>query len=274
VTSPVIFRDTLVLVLLVFGIGLAAHAWLRHRNPLNNWNRRGNVWTAPFGIGDVLAIAALLVSLVFLTGRNSTPTEPPTTVNALTVVSGAMFLLGMAGIVSFILHRRGHDLVEVFGLDRMRTKTLVLHSLLWTAAGTALVYLVAHYLWLPILENLGIENAEEQEMVRMLRDSGDAALRIAIALSAVVIAPVAEEVLFRGYLYPSVKAYSGGILAAVVSAGVFTAVHFNLVGLLPLFLFGLLLAAAYEATGSLWLPISIHALFNATTVVYQSIAAT
>lgn len=269
--ESLVIRDTLLLVLLVFGLGTALHAWLRHRNPLSDWNRRGNVWTAPFGIGDLLAIGALLATLAFLAGRPSAPADPTPEIGVGNVLAGGLFLLGLAGIVGFVLHWRRHDLVEVFGLDRLRPGALVLHAVIWTAIGIGLVYLT-HSLWMPLLEKLELPDLDEQGMVRLLRESGDAGLRIAIALTAVVIAPVAEEVLFRGYLYGAVKAHSDSLLAAFVSAGVFAAIHFNVAGLAPLFVLGLLLAAAYEWTGSLWLPIAIHAIFNATTVVYQSLA--
>jgi membrane protease YdiL (CAAX protease family) len=39
--------------------------------------------------------------------------------------------------------------------------------------------------------------------------------------------------------------------------------------LLPLFVFGLVLVALYEFTGSIWAPVAVHFLFNAATVVVQ-----
>ena len=60
------------------------------------------------------------------------------------------------------------------------------------------------------------------------------------------------------------------IPVAVVFTGLlFGAVHTNLGALLPLAILGILLALAYEFTGSIWAPIVIHFCFNVPTVVVQ-----
>jgi membrane protease YdiL (CAAX protease family) len=105
-----------------------------------------------------------------------------------------------------------------------------------------------------------------QRSVEVLRESRDPLLLVAMALTAVLVAPVCEEIVFRGYVYPVVKHFGGPWLAAVGSALLFASAHSHAVGLLPLFFLGLLLVAAYELTGSLWASIAVHACFNAFTV--------
>jgi membrane protease YdiL (CAAX protease family) len=58
-------------------------------------------------------------------------------------------------------------------------------------------------------------------------------------------------------------------VAGVCSALIFAAAHGSLAALLPLFVFGCVLAFLYEKTGSLWAPIAVHALFNGATVLVQ-----
>jgi len=115
------------------------------------------------------------------------------------------------------------------------------------------------------LESLGVDTM--QDSVRALKKGDDAGFLILMRFSAIVVAPLCEEVVFRGYLYGVAKRYCGPLAAAVCSALVFSAAHGSLVALLPLALFGLLLAWLYERTGSLWAPIAAHAFFNAATVV-------
>ena len=55
----------------------------------------------------------------------------------------------------------------------------------------------------------------------------------------------------------------GHFLAAIVTSMLFALVHGNVPGTLPLFALALMLTIAYELTGCLWVPIAIHALFNA-----------
>ena len=115
------------------------------------------------------------------------------------------------------------------------------------------------------LESLGVDSV--QDSVRALQKQDDAAFLVLMRFSAIVVAPICEEVIFRGYLYGVAKRYCGPVAAALCTALIFAAAHASLVALLPLALFGLLLAWLYERTGSLWAPIAAHACFNAATVV-------
>jgi len=120
------------------------------------------------------------------------------------------------------------------------------------------------------MESLGAETM--QESVKLLQTTEDPAVLWLMAFAAVVVAPLCEELLFRGFLYPVAKKFTGPWLAACSSALFFAAAHGNLTALLPLFLFGLLLVWIYEKTGSLWAPIAVHLCFNSATVTVQMIA--
>lgn len=114
-----------------------------------------------------------------------------------------------------------------------------------------------------------VGSSSTQDAVALLRDSQDQWSVGLMAFSAAIVAPLAEEVIFRGYLYPVAKSF-GGITAGVLfSALLFAACHGNVPLLLPLFLLGILLALAYEWTGSIWASISIHFFFNSATVAMQ-----
>jgi len=108
-----------------------------------------------------------------------------------------------------------------------------------------------------------------QDAVALLRESKDSMSVALMAFSAVIVAPLAEEVIFRGYLYPVAKSLAGPRAAIFFSALLFAACHGNIPLMLPLFLLGILLALAYEWTGSLWAAISIHFFFNGATVMMQ-----
>jgi len=77
-----------------------------------------------------------------------------------------------------------------------------------------------------------------------------------------VIAPAAEETIFRGYIYAVLKRNIGAVGAALLSAALFGAMHMNLGALPALFVLSLCLTLAYEATGSLLVNIFMHAFFN------------
>jgi uncharacterized protein len=85
----------------------------------------------------------------------------------------------------------------------------------------------------------------------------------ALLVGAVVVAPVFEEVAFRGLLYATLRRRLGVAGAAALSAGVFALAHgYGVSGFLIVFTSGLLWAWAYEWTGSLLPGIAAHALNN------------
>ena len=82
-------------------------------------------------------------------------------------------------------------------------------------------------------------------------------------------APLTQEIMFRAYFYPVPKRFIGRTEAIIFSSLVFAVIHNNAMALLPLCVLGILLALAYEFTGSIWAPIGIHTLFNGATVGAQ-----
>ena len=81
------------------------------------------------------------------------------------------------------------------------------------------------------------------------------------------VAPVVEEVMFRGLLYGWLRSRMPVALAVVVSAALFSVAHVIPVLLPALFVVGLTLAVAYELSGSLWIAILLHSLQNSLAVI-------
>lgn len=114
------------------------------------------------------------------------------------------------------------------------------------------------------LKQFGVD--EKQGSVTILKESQDLGLLSMLCLAALVVAPVCEEIMFRGYGYRVLKKYGGPRVAACVTSLVFACVHANVASVVPLFLLGLLLVRVYEKHGSIWAPIAVHFCFNAATV--------
>ncbi len=104
---------------------------------------------------------------------------------------------------------------------------------------------------------------ESQVAVQALKSSVSWFDRSVMGVVAIGLAPVAEELLFRGLLYPAVKAAGFPRLALWGTALFFALIHFNLATFLPLLLLALVLTWLYEKTGNLLAPIAAHAAFNA-----------
>ena len=92
--------------------------------------------------------------------------------------------------------------------------------------------------------------------------------QVAVVFSAVVMAPLAEEVFFRGLLQSMLRRYTGRPWVAVVAtSAAFASIHFSTPQhVLALFALSLVLGYNTERTGRLAAAISIHVLFNAISI--------
>ncbi len=88
-----------------------------------------------------------------------------------------------------------------------------------------------------------------------------------LALTLVVLAPVCEEVFFRGYLYPALRNRMSKQPAMILNGVLFAAAHFEIIGFLPRFLLGWGLCYVYERNRTLGGPMTAHALYNALVLL-------
>ena len=113
---------------------------------------------------------------------------------------------------------------------------------------------------------LGI-NPVEQQAVKLIRETVSWAPRLAEAAAAVLLAPLGEELVFRGVLYRFVREAGYPRLALWGTSALFAAIHVNAVAFAPLFALALVLTVLYERTGNLLAPIIAHSIFNAVELV-------
>jgi len=106
-----------------------------------------------------------------------------------------------------------------------------------------------------------------QQAVTSLRSTTGLVQQCSMGFMAVVLAPMAEEVLFRGLLYAVVRQRTSPWFAAVSTSFAFGAIHGNLMTLLPLTVFSLVLVWLYEETGNLATPVIAHSMFNLANLV-------
>ena len=82
------------------------------------------------------------------------------------------------------------------------------------------------------------------------------------ALSTVLFAPIAEEVIFRGLVYTRLRRAMPAWLACVLASLVFAVLHGQLLWIAYAFLMGVALTLVFERTGTLWSSILVHITFN------------
>jgi membrane protease YdiL (CAAX protease family) len=172
---------------------------------------------------------------------------------------GASWLL-----IPFFLRQHGVGWREAFGFRGPRLEYALL-----TAFGFIVVVLPVVLLLqaasIHTLEKLGWPS-EDQAAVKLLTDAKSAWTTVYLGVFAIVLAPVAEEFIFRGMLFPFVKQLGFPKLAWFGVSFLFALIHFNLPTFVPLFVFALALTWLYERTDNLLAPITAHALFNAVNL--------
>ena len=90
---------------------------------------------------------------------------------------------------------------------------------------------------------------------------------VAMGIGVIVVAPIVEELFFRGVLLDAMRRRWGTVVAVVASSAFFGATHLQPLQFAGLTLAGLVFAGAVVRTGRIGSAIAVHAGFNATTFV-------
>lgn len=175
------------------------------------------------------------------------------------VVGQAVFHATVISAAIWFLRTQRRTWSDGFGINRVIGGRAVGIGVL-----AGLAFLPAAYglqwIWASVLKMFGIE-LPQQRAVELLVNAS-AAGRIGFFFVAVVSAPVIEEIVFRGALYPFIRDLGWPKTALFGTATLFGLIHFNLSVMVPLTAFGILLGLLYEHTGSLLASIAAHVTFN------------
>jgi membrane protease YdiL (CAAX protease family) len=206
----------------------------------------------------VLAIFLAMFFLLTLAGSSS---HHMTRMRNRDLIVSAVFTIGLLLIVAGFLRLRRFDLDLLGGFSKIGFfRTAVTGGVLMLAA-YPLIFLAD-----VITQRLLRKPPEKQAIVELFNGSSTLEQRILIIVLAVSVAPLAEEFIFRFFMYGVAKRYFGRAVGVVVSALLFAAVHAHLPSFAPLFVLGSCFALAYEWSGSILVPMTMHALFNALTL--------
>lgn len=184
------------------------------------------------------------------------------------VIGPAVYAVCAFGAIAVSVVYGSFDVRKVFGLDVCPApKALGLGALYGLAAlpPVFLLALVMEY----VSSACGFE-APPQEVFELFGDpSLPVAAKAFLIGSTVLLAPVYEEGLFRGILFPAVLRPGQRFSAALLLCGLaFAFIHLHPVFLLPLLLLSVFLCLGYLSTGSLLTPVAMHAVFNAVNLLF------
>ena len=169
------------------------------------------------------------------------------------VILGTVWLLGQ---------NQGRLSLATFGLRRPRTSWPLALFLAGAALSVSIGFTALYAL---AMKPLGIDLLLPPDVPQEVVFNGYAAVWTFEALAGWT--PLTEEIFFRGFVMPGLVARWGVMGAAVGSAVIFSLFHLHPGVLVPIFFTGLLLAALYHVTGSLWPPVIAHAGQNAVALL-------
>jgi len=131
----------------------------------------------------------------------------------------------------------------------------------WIAAAIVLIWIIGALL------NPFLEAGEEQGLVPDEWDSHRAGAFVANFVVVAVLAPIVEELTYRGLGFAAVQQFFGGAVAVVVTAVAFGLAHGLVIALPVLTIFGVILGWLRLRTRSIYPPIILHAIFNGAALL-------
>jgi len=225
---------------------------IRRLLALRGWKDRGygRGWSASLGLVVFLAatLAWIGFGLAMRAGLMAVKDIPPWMMIAL---DGAMRFLPALIVMGLLFRRAGHA-VRVMGLNRSPRWPMVLG--IFAILG-----------WYEQLVSPLLRGISELDPSGGLSAGEEGVGGLAFALiSACLMAPLAEEIVYRGVLFRTLANRFGLLAGALLSSGAFALVHFyNLSGLVSVAVFGFACALAYSSTRALSTAVVLHLLYNA-----------
>ncbi|MCK8823472.1 CPBP family intramembrane glutamic endopeptidase [Fuchsiella alkaliacetigena] len=173
----------------------------------------------------------------------------------------------IAILVTSLLVLAKYDLsLQVLGFRAISFKK----AMLWGVFGgtfVCLLVLAGNVFLQRIVESWWGLEIPSQPIIEQLLSSEDSTIFVFYAFLIVVVAPIVEEIFFRGILYQYCKKKLGFKKGALLAAFIFAIAHFNLWTFLATFLGGLSLIILYEFGKSMYIAIIAHATWNSIMII-------
>lgn len=180
-------------------------------------------------------------------------------------VQALFFHLPVLGLLGLLFHFAGIQGRELFGLHWRRAPALLSLSLLFYLAALPLLWFYSA-LYQIFLQQLG-HDFYLQDVAQVLTAPAPWPVRTELFFIVIIVAPVFEEIIFRGILLPFFVSRTGLLPGIALVSLLFAGLHWHLPSFLPLFLLSAMFSLAYARTRSLLVPMGMHVAFNGVTVV-------
>jgi len=174
--------------------------------------------------------------------------------------------LSVCSYVFYIVHVECHQSISALGLSLVNVWNNIKQGIKKYLVTLPFIILAGFVINL-ISSYYGI-NPEMQDVVQWVLEEKSLFILISLIFFGIIIAPLIEEIIFRGFLQSALKNYLGRRYAILVSASLFAAVHMDIFAFFQILILGILLGYLYEKTQTLAASVVIHILHNSLTLVF------
>lgn len=141
-------------------------------------------------------------------------------------------------------------------------KTLGFRGFNWNIVGIGFGLLFVSYIFTIIYGMIVIQLFDSEMQPDLGPVADEMSFPWLLIITAVVIAPVVEEVFFRGFIFAGFRQRYGWQKAALISSALFAFVHLQPLAFIPLFILGYVFAFLYHRSNSIWPGILMHFIVN------------
>jgi len=208
-------------------------------------------WT-PLDVAWALVYFVAWMGAVIAAGKASRAAGLPLDASAIIIVGTALLLVP---VWYFSIYKYGATWADL-GLRPFKAASVGL------GCGLMLASLLFNIVY---AAGLAVFNARMQPNIDLM--FAGTQFPLLLLLGGALLAPIIEEIFFRGFVFSGLQQRWGWQKAAVISAGMFAAAHITPTAIIPIFILGLIFAYLYRVSNSIWPAIFMHMLTNTVALV-------
>lgn len=248
--------------LVLVGIITQAILFFRFQARPLQWERRVAAFeNTPWQPREAWRVLLFLMALYFIVSFvKRTIAFPEDDQSVWIILQSAFFHLAGIAMVALAVKRQHLTWQRAFGISADRIVADIRRGFVLYLAMMPLVVFYS-VIYQGLLRYAGYRVSPQDVIVLFVSEESPWGRAYTFLLAA-VIAPLFEELIFRGVALPVLGRYRGTTWAMIVLSATFAMIHFHLPSLVPLFLVAMTLSIGYVYSGSLPVPIVTHALFN------------
>ncbi|MEI7615194.1 MAG: CPBP family intramembrane glutamic endopeptidase [Actinomycetota bacterium] len=218
-------------------------------------------WTLPDMLYSILFLIAILTGIYFGIARIIIALKIGERINSsnitnlsFSVLYGIQVILMVGVVWFFAIHRRRGRWSD------LGFKYYSLIKAMWYSFLALLLIMLINFTYVILMTKIFKISPPSGKIEELISNNNVSYILLLVVVS--VIAPICEEIFFRGFLFEGFKKRWGVPAGIIISSLLFSAAHLDLYNFLPLFAIGCVLAYLFHKTKSLLPVILLHAAYN------------